>query len=125
MITISYILKYLKPLLLNILELFLLLFIVTILYYFNIINEKTFEVLKLIILLSTIFINSFIIGKTSNNKSYKEGIKYGVLLITILLTITLLLSKLQIKLLIFYPLILITSSLGSMIGNVKKNKSNN
>ena len=125
MINISYILRYLKPLLINVLELFISLFIITILYYFNILNDKSYEILKLIILLVTIFINSFLLGKTSKSKGYLEGIKYGVLLIVLLLVFTLIMYKLQSKLLLFYPLILITSTLGSMIGNVKKNKSNN
>ena len=99
--------SYIKAILLNIIELFLLLFLITVMYYFNLINEKTFEILKLIILLFSIFINSFILGKNTKRKSY-----------------TLILSKIQIKLLIFYPLILITSILGSMIGSVKKNRSN-
>ena len=116
--------SYIKAILLNIIELFLLLFLITIMYYFNLINEKTFEVLKLVVLLFSIFINSFILGKNTKRKSYLEGIIYGSILITILLIITLILSKIQIKLLIFYPLILITSILGSMIGSVKKNRSN-
>ncbi len=115
--------SYIKALLFNIIELFILLFFITILYYFNLINDKTFEVLKLIILLSSIFINSFILGKNTKNKSYIEGIKYGVLLIILLLLITIIFYKVKIKLLIFYPLILITSILGSMIGCIKKNKS--
>jgi len=116
--------SFIKVLFFNILELFTLLFLVTILYYFNLINEKTFDVLKLIILLSSIFINSFILGKKKNNKGYIEGIKYGIIIISLLLIITIIFSKLQFKLFIFYPLILITSLLGSMIGSVKKNKSN-
>lgn len=116
--------SYIKAIFLNVLELFLLLFLITILYYFNIINEKTFEVLKLIILLFSIFINSFILGKNTKKKSFIEGIIYGSILITILLIITIILSKIQIKLLIFYPLILITSILGSMMGSIKKNRSN-
>lgn len=112
--------SYIKGILFNIIELFILLFIITILYYFNLINEKTFEVLKLITLLITIFINSFILGKNTKKKSYLEGIIYGIVLITILLLLTIVLSKIQIKLLIFYPLILITSILGSMMSKIKK-----
>lgn len=116
--------SYIKGIILNILELFILLFLITILYYFNLIDEKTYEILKLIILLFSIFINSFILGKNTKKKSYLEGIIYGIILITISLIITIILSKIKIKLLIFYPLILITSTLGSLIGNTKKNRSN-
>lgn len=112
--------SYIKAIFFNILELFLLLFLITILYYFNLINEKTFSILKLVILLLSIFINTFILGRNTKKKSYIEGIIYGSILITILLILTILLSKVQIKLLIFYPIILITSILGSMIGKVKK-----
>jgi len=116
--------SYIKSIVLNTLELFLLLFLITIFYYFNLINEKTFEILKLIILLFSIFINSFILGKNTKKKSYLEGIIYGSILITILLILTVIFSKVQIKLLVFYPLIFITSILGSMIGSIKKNRSN-
>ena len=112
--------SYIKSIFFNVLELFLLLFLITILYYFNLINEKTFSILKLVILLLSIFINTFILGRNTKKKSYIEGIIYGSILITILLILTILLSKVQIKLLIFYPIILITSILGSIIGKVKK-----
>lgn len=112
--------SYIKAIILNILELFILLFLITILYYFNLINEKTFSILKLIILLFSIFINSFILGKNTKKKKYLEGIIYGVILITILLIFTIILSKIKIKLLVFYPLILITSILGSIMSKIKK-----
>ena len=112
--------SYIKGIIFNLIELFILLFLITILYYFNIINENTYSILKLIILLFSIFINSFILGKNTKKKSYIEGIIYGVILVSILLLLTIILSKIKIKLLIFYPLILITSILGSMIGKVKK-----
>jgi len=112
--------SYIKSIFFNVLELFILLFLITILYYFNLINEKTFSILKLIILLLSIFINSFILGKNTKKKSYIEGIIYGSILITLLIIITIIFSKIQIKLFIFYPLILITSILGSMMGKIKK-----
>ena len=112
--------SYIKGILFNIIELFILLFLITILYYFNIINETTYSVLKLIILLISIFINSFILGKNTKKKSYLEGIIYGIILISILLILTIILSKVQIKLLVFYPLLLLTTILGSLIGGIKK-----
>lgn len=112
--------SYIKAILFNVLELFVLIFLITILYYFNIINDKTFSILKLIILLFSIFVNSFILGKNTKRKSYIEGIIYGIILISILLILTIILSKIKIKLLVFYPLILITSILGSIIGKTKK-----
>ena len=69
--------SYIKAILFNVLELFLSLFLITIFYYFNIINEKTFTILKLILLLFSIFINSFILGKNTKRKGYLEGITYN------------------------------------------------
>ena len=112
--------SYIKGILFNIIELFILLFILTILYYFNLINEKTYSILKLIVLLISIFINSFILGKNTKKKSYIEGIIYGIIIITILLILTIILSKVKLKLLIFYPLILITSLSGSIMSKIKK-----
>ena len=112
--------SYIKSIIFNVLELFLLLFLITILYYFNLINDKTYSILKLIVLLFSIFINSFILGKNTKKKKYIEGIIYGVILITILLLLTIILSKVNLKLLVFYPLILITSILGSTISKIKK-----
>lgn len=112
--------SYIKGIILNIIELFILLFLITLLYYFNLINERTYDILKLIILLFTVFINSFILGKNTKKKDYIEGIIYGIILISILLILTIILSKVKIKLLVFYPLILITSILGSSINKIKK-----
>ena len=59
-------------------------------------------------------------GKNTKKKNYIEGIIYGIIVITILLILTIILSKIKIKLLVFYPLILITSILGSIINKIKK-----
>ena len=112
--------SYVKAIIFNIIELFILLFLITLLYYFNLINEKTYSILKLIILLFSIFINSFILGKNTKRKKYIEGIIYGIIVISILLILTIILSKVKIKLLILYPLILITSLLASSISKIKK-----
>ena len=70
----SYLKKYGLRLFYNILEILLLILFMTTLYYFNIIGDKLYSFSKLIILLSSIFINSFILGRNTNNKGYLEGI---------------------------------------------------
>ena len=57
-----------KALLFNIISLLVLLFLLTIVYYFNGISDKTYQLLKLIILLISIFIQSFSLGKRRDNK---------------------------------------------------------
>ena len=121
MITISYLKKYSKTIFLNILEILIFLFILTILYYYNIINNKTYQILKLITLLLSIFINSYLLKTKSKTKSYIDGIKYGIIFIILIFIPTIILSKISNKLLIYYPLILSTSTLASMM-KYKKNK---
>lgn len=98
-----------------------LLFLITAIYYFNIITTKTFSILKLLIILISTFITTFFLGTKTKNKGYIEGLKQGILLIIIFLIPTLITSNFNLKVLIYYLIILITSSLGSMIGiNIKK-----
>lgn len=119
---ILYLKKYGTRLFYNILELIILLFFITILYYFNIINDGTYSALKLIILLLSIFINSFILGLNTNNKKYIEGIKYGIILIILLFIPTIILNSFKMKVFIYYLLIIITSMFGSMFSIIKKKK---
>lgn len=94
--------------------------ILTTLYYFDLVGTKFFNFLELTSVGINIFINSFILGKSSNKKGYIEGIKYGGIIVLILLLPTLIFSKFKIRVLIYYTIIMITSILGSMIGISKK-----
>ena len=97
------------------------LFIITIFYYFNLITMKTFSILKLLVILISTFISTFILGTKAKNKGYLEGIKQGLILIILFLIPTIITSNFNLKVLIYYLIILITSSLGSMIGiNIKR-----
>ena len=118
----TYIKKYLIFLSTTILSIILFLFLLTILYYFNIINETTYNILKIVSLIISIFFNSLFLGKKAKNKGYLEGIKLILPLIVISLIPTIILSKFTISILIYYLIMLISGSLGSMIGiNMKKN----
>lgn len=119
----SYLKKYGLRLFYNILEILLLILFMTTLYYFNIIGDKLYSFSKLIILLSSIFINSFILGRNTNNKGYLEGIRYGFIFILILFILTIFLSDIRLKILIYYIIIMTTSILGSMVGISKKKES--
>lgn len=94
---------------------------ITILYYFNIIGGTTYKILKIILLLLNIFISSFILGKTANNKGFLEGIKFATIIIPIFLILTLLTNQtLQIKMIIYYLIILLASTFGGMVGISRK-----
>ena len=110
-------LKYFGILLLSII---IPIFILTIFNYFEIINNT--DVLKLIITLVSIFINSFYIGKNSKSKGYIEGLKFGIIFIIFISLFNLIfISDFKLKIIIYYILIIITSMVGSTIGINKKN----
>ena len=118
----TYIKNYLKHLILTIIPILVLLFIITIPYYFNLINTNTYNFFKLLIITLSILINSIFLGRKTKNKRYLVGIKFGLLITTILLILTLILSKFEIKNLIYYLIIIATSTLGSIFGGNKKKR---
>ena len=96
-------------------------FILTILNYFNIVTTNFTNITKLIILIFSIFIGSFILGKKSLKKGYIEGIKYSIVFIVLLVIINLLFVKeFNVKSIIYFLIIIISSTFGSMLGINKK-----
>lgn len=93
--------------------------ILTIIDYFEIFNTS---ILKLIIPLIAIFIQSFIIGKKATKLGYLAGLKFGGIIISIFILLVLILDKFNLKSLIYYLILLLTSTLGSMLGNTKTPK---
>ena len=85
--------KYGFHLLITFSSLIIFLLLTTTLYYFNIISPTTYNILKIITLLLTILINSFLLGRRSISKGYLEGLKLSIMLIVIFLILTLLLTK--------------------------------
>lgn len=95
---------------------FSVLFITT-LYYFNLINENTYKVFKIVVLIINLFISGFILGREAKSKGFLEGIKLGLMIIPIFLIVTLLIKEpLKLTVILYYLIILITSTFGSMIG---------
>lgn len=119
--------KYLKNLSLSFLYIIIpiltLTFLITILSYFNIINDKVVSIFKILIPIISILIGSIYIGKHSKKKGFLEGLKLGVIfsLFLIIFNIFVFNNFFKLKYLLFYTIIIITSILGSMIGiNSKK-----
>lgn len=118
----TYFKKYGLRLIYTILAIILSLLLITILYYYNLINQNTYKILKIIVILLNIFISSFILGKKASNKGYLEGIKFSIIIILLLLILTLIFNlTFKPKIILYYFIILTTSTLGSMIG-ISKNK---
>ena len=120
----SYLKKYGLRLLFNMGEVLILLFITTLFYYYDLVSENTYKFLKLIILLVTVFINSFSLGKESDKLGYLEGIRYGSILILLSLIPSIISNKIGVKIILFYLIIISISIVGSVVGiNKKRNKS--
>lgn len=121
MFTMTYVKKYGLRFLYTIISIIISLLLLTTLYYFNIISSSFYQILKIIILITNIFISGFLLGKQTPNKGYLEGIKLAVFLIAFCLIISLLTNQpLHLKVLLYYIIITITSILGSMIGINKR-----
>lgn len=98
-------------------------FLITILNYFNLIGSKVLAVLKILIILISMFVGGYLIGKVSKQKGWLEGIKFGGITIIILALFNYLGlgQKFSITHLIYYLILIISCTLGSMIGiNQKK-----
>lgn len=93
--------------------------ILTLFNYFNIINNTS--IFKILIPIISTFIGGLVIGVKSNKKGFIEGIKLGIIFVLMLLILNIVLSKFSLKSLLYYLILITTTSLGSMIGiNIKK-----
>ena len=117
--------KYLISFLYFIIPFIILLLIFSILYYFDIISNSFMKYLKFIILIISLFIGSYKIGKESNKLGYQKGLIFGSIIILLFIIISLITNNFKISNIIYYLLILIISTIGSMIGVLKKNKNAN
>lgn len=98
--------------------LFLSTLLISTLYYFNIIGSNLFTIMELIIPLLSFLIGGIIIGRKSKNKGWLEGLKLGLILAILLLLISFLgfEMKFGVQTIIYYLIIVIITTFGSMIG---------
>ena len=119
--------KYLKKLaisfLITIISLLTLLFIATILNYFNLFSYKVTHISITIIPIISLILGGLYMGKKANKKGYLEGLKLGFLFSIIVLIINIILGEtINFKDIIFYLILIMSTIFGSMIGiNLKKN----
>lgn len=102
-------------------------FFLNIFSYFDLLNSNIYKIILIITSAISILVGSFILGKKSDNKGYLEGIKFG-LITTILFFIISFLAfsqKLTISSFIYYLILVITSSIGAMLGINKRTNQNN
>lgn len=96
--------------------------ILSILYYFNVVGNGVINYFKLFIIAISMLIGGIYIGSQANQKGWLEGLKVGLEIIVLFFIVSYLAfdQGIHIKTLIYYFILLASSTLGSMIGINKK-----
>ena len=117
-----FVIKYLKSLLYILISLIISSLIIALFSYFNILVSSAIKYFKLILVILSFMIGGLYIGKKSGSKGYIEGLKVSAISILIILLLNLLGFNyfFSINLLILYIIIIISTTLGSIIGINKK-----
>ena len=115
--------KYLKALLYIFIPLFIFNIVLSILYYFDVIEGNTLNILNLVITIISVIIGGIYIGNKAEKKGYLEGLKLGFIISLIFLLMNFIIFKgLNTKSLIYYLALILISTFGSMIGiSTRKN----
>ena len=103
--------------------LLILTFIITLLNYINLISIKIVTAFSYITPFISFFIGGLLLGKTSINKGWLEGIKFGIIIIILSFVFNYLAfdKGFNISNIILYTITIISSIIGSMIGINLKN----
>lgn len=115
--------KYIKSLGLFFIILLTLNILISIFNYFEIINLNITKIFMIISMLLSGLISGIYLGLNSNNKGYLEGIKLSLIILIIFTFFNLILRNFNCITIIYYIIIILIISIGSMIGiNTKKSK---
>lgn len=122
--------KYLKNLIicfgLVIGIIFIFTFFVTLLSYFNIMNDSVTTVFKMIIPILSMLASGIVMGRNSSQKGWLEGLKLGLMVCVLLMLFNILGLRNSFKIgnVLFYTILTFSSIVGSMIG-ISRKVSNN
>ena len=102
-------------------------FILTLFSYFNILSSKVVSIFKILIPVISLFIGGFYLGKRSNKKGWFEGLKLGLIFLILLIIFEFLALSInfEVKNILYYLIILASTSFGSIVGinkNIAQNK---
>ena len=112
-----------KVILFTLLSIIILGLLLNTLYYFDIISNNIYNIMKMIIVLATLFINALILGKNIDKYGILEGLKLGAIFILIMIIIKIITnSTFDIRTFIYSIIIILTTSIGSIIGINKLQK---
>lgn len=103
-------------------SLIIYLLIITTLAHFNLISYKIVSIFSFIFMCILFLISGFSLGKKSEKKGYLTGLFIGTINILLILLISLILRSFpSLKSLIYFAVLLLSSTLGGMFGINKKN----
>ena len=93
-------------------------FISTLFNYINLFGNTFINVLKVIIPIISLFVGGFVIGKRTGKKGWLEGIKLSLIFLAFLTIFNYLAldSSISLKTVIYYIILVIATTFGSMIG---------
>lgn len=105
----------------------ILTFILTLFSYFNIFSDKLVSIFKILIPIISLFIGGYYLGKRSNKKGWLEGLKLGFIFLVLLIIFEFLALDIDFKIknIIYYLIIISSTSFGSIIGINKNIVENN
>lgn len=112
--------NYLKSLALFGIIFIIYLFLISILYYFELFSYKTINIINYIIILILFFITGFKISSLEGKKGYLNGFLISTILIITFCLLSLIISKLEFSSLIYYLSLILSSITGGIIGVTKK-----
>ena len=119
----QYLKKIGKFILFTLISIILLGLMLNALYYFDIISNNVYNIMKMVIILVILFINSLLLGKSSSKYGIVEGLKLGAIFLLFMVIIKLIIkSPFDIRTFIYSIIILLTTSIGAVIGINKKTK---
>jgi len=115
--------KYIKSLGLFFIIILFLNIIISFFIYFEIINLNLTKIMMIISLIISGLISGIYLGLNSNCKGYLEGIKLSLIILIIFTFFNLILRNFNCLTILYYLIIILIISIGSMIGiNKKKSK---
>ena len=110
--------NYLKTISLTIISLLIGITVLSILFYYDIIKENIFNILRILLIMITFIINGYKIEKISTKK--RANILYSITIAIILLLVNIIFSNISLKLLIYIIIIILSNFLGSFIYRKRK-----
>jgi len=116
----SYIKSYSRQIILSLIEILIGYFIITLLYYNNIITSNYFKTIEISFILVIIFFNSCLLGKKSNIKRIICGISYALFYIITSLISSLMFKEFKFRLFLYYLIIILISILGCFFSKKKR-----